>query len=89
MGLFDSVSFKMPGTDSINLAGGAVNDLFAAKAYRSKAEGNRQEAEHYRHAGVLEKRLAVAIVVGQVAHRAAGDAVLDAAGDGGPSMTLR
>ena len=53
MALFDSVSFKMPGTDSINLAGGAVNDLFAAKAYRSKAEGNRQEALHYRHAGDL------------------------------------
>ena len=45
--------FRFPGKDTIGLAGGAVSDLFAAEGYRSKAEGNRQEASHYRHAGDL------------------------------------
>lgn len=47
------LDFKFPGKDAIGLAGGAVGDLFAAQGYRSKAEGNRQEAAHYRHAGDL------------------------------------
>ena len=45
--------FRFPGKDTIGLAGGAVSDLFAAEGYRSKAEGNRQEAAHYRRAGDL------------------------------------
>lgn len=48
-----ALDFKFPGRDAIGLAGGAVGDLFAADGYRSKAEGNRQEAKHYRHAGDL------------------------------------